>query len=229
VHAPVKLEDMGKLVAFFRAPGARLTSCFHNTFNVLSGQKHCDLQTKESTIDSLEFSFLHTHGWDPSDVVRAWVEHNCSIPWGHLRSATVLNRMLGVQSKLVLGLQAGTPVYSSEFHSRWSRLADSTNAYFLRYYAGLRLFAFVGVTEQWVESICLFHRLFGGPVLPQEVLNSRATPDKPLIDGAQLRRFVESQMPDPYDTFLYSKVLARFHRDMEQHRIPPSSEYRRRL
>ena len=224
VHAPVQLADAGKIVALFRAPSRRLSSCLHNTFNSFnekSSRTSCDNQSFDSM-----FAFLATHGWDAPDIVHAWVGHNCSTPWAYLRSPSVSSRMLGVQSKLVLGLPAGTPVHSSAFHERWSWLADGTNPNFLRFYSGLRLFAFVGVTEQWAESICLFHRLFGAPVLPQELLNSRPTPDKPLlVDGAQLSRFVESHLPDPYDTFLYSKVLDRFRRDLDLYRIP-LSDYR---
>ncbi len=31
--------------------------------------------------------------------------------------------------------------------------------------------AFVGITEEWDESVCLFHRMFGGHIHPMEFKN----------------------------------------------------------
>eukprot|EP01065_Artemidia_motanka_P047999 TRINITY_DN7644_c0_g1_i1.p1 TRINITY_DN7644_c0_g1~~TRINITY_DN7644_c0_g1_i1.p1 ORF type:complete len:276 (+),score=66.89 TRINITY_DN7644_c0_g1_i1:71-898(+) len=37
--------------------------------------------------------------------------------------------------------------------------------------ARLRSFAFVGLTHRWAESVCLFHRMWGGPMRPVELEN----------------------------------------------------------
>lgn len=37
----------------------------------------------------------------------------------------------------------------------------------------VRSFAFVGITEYYTESVCLFHRMFGGAIHPDELSNLR--------------------------------------------------------
>ena len=83
-------------------------------------------------------------------------------------------------------------------------------------------FAFVGLTNNWALSICLFHAIFGGPCLAHEFLNTRPThtnPRKPppatnTTSGAWLGNFVDKD-----DSALFSKAKTRFCADVAKHHV----------
>ena len=82
-------------------------------------------------------------------------------------------------------------------------------------------FAFVGLTNHWALSICLFHAMFGGPCLSHEFLNTRPTnhtkPAKKAAStasGSWLGNFVDRD-----DSALFSKAKARFCADVAKHRV----------
>ena len=84
----------------------------------------------------------------------------------------------------------------------------------------LEAFAFVGLVEKWVESICLFHAVFGGEVTKGELFNTRpgaltrtkapgvglwakpAEYDTPMVPGLE----------DSADNRLYASAQALFER-----------------
>ena len=77
-------------------------------------------------------------------------------------------------------------------------------------------FIFIGITEQWDLSICLFHAKYGGKCNAYETLNTR--PGRYLDDAHpsyydtdELNGFV-----DIFDRQLYMEALAIFERDVEQ-------------
>eukprot|EP00043_Microstomoeca_roanoka_P020477 m.250022 g.250022 ORF g.250022 m.250022 type:complete len:319 (-) comp17172_c0_seq4:48-1004(-) len=69
-------------------------------------------------------------------------------------------------------------------------------------------FAFVGLTDYWNESVCLFHAMFGGDITPKEMLNVRPgvanlPEEKPSAMDIDVKE-------DPYDWDIYmvSRVVA---------------------
>jgi len=77
-------------------------------------------------------------------------------------------------------------------------------------------FIFIGITEQWDLSICLFHAKFGGKCNAYETLNTR--PGRYLDDAHpsyydtdELNGFV-----DIFDHQLYMEAVALFERDVEE-------------
>ena len=82
-------------------------------------------------------------------------------------------------------------------------------------------FAFIGLTNHWALSICLFHAMFGGPCLSHEFLNTRPTnhtksakPAASTASGNWLGNFVDRD-----DSALFSKAKARFCADVAKHRV----------
>ena len=81
--------------------------------------------------------------------------------------------------------------------------------------------AFIGFTERYAESVCLFHILHGGPVYSFEVekgntpgivkLDAHAAPRPDAFDDAVARW-------DDADTQLYELASARFEADLSAHR-----------
>jgi len=79
-------------------------------------------------------------------------------------------------------------------------------------------FAFVGDTDDWERSICLFHAKFGGKCLAVELINTRETSDKMTDDAAEelvaMADELRTDLPDRYDSVLYADVRKRFEADL---------------
>lgn len=87
-------------------------------------------------------------------------------------------------------------------------------------------FAYVGLTEQWALSICLFHFRFGGPCRASEFDNSRPTsPHTTKMPWAKnYSRVVAAaveQVDDPWDSAVYVAAEARFKKDVRHHALTP--------
>lgn len=81
-------------------------------------------------------------------------------------------------------------------------------------------FVFVGLTEEWEMSICLFHRMFGGECQEREFVNLRAGPSRTddeyntsILDG-----FV-----DEFDGAIYEAVKLRFSQALVDYAVTPKS------
>merc|ERR1719436_1784591 len=76
----------------------------------------------------------------------------------------------------------------------------------------LEKFAFVGLTEQWDLSICLWRAMFGGLCYGSDLSNTRLAPGRstPLHDVSVLDGFV-----DHIDGELYSKAHKIFERNLQ--------------
>jgi len=74
----------------------------------------------------------------------------------------------------------------------------------------LSTFRFVGLTDSWEESICLFHLQLGGECLLVEQVNTRETDmqKQPHVHNATLQELL--QKVDPYDTSLYNAAVRKF-------------------
>ena len=73
-----------------------------------------------------------------------------------------------------------------------------------------RRFLFVGLTELWDLSLCLFHRLLGAAPLPgdAQVSNAQAS------SGARPHKHAAFDFVDVADELLFSRVLDRFEADV---------------
>jgi len=79
-------------------------------------------------------------------------------------------------------------------------------------------FAFVGITEQWDLSICLFHAMFGGPCLAVEFEDTRSTlankSAEDLYDTAPLQGF-----KDHVDGLVYQEALRVFSDNVQKYNV----------
>jgi len=86
---------------------------------------------------------------------------------------------------------------------------------------------FVGLTDFWMESICLFHAMHGTSPGPAEFLNTRNGGHDPWKDSSWQTVSISPRGPhnasllgglqDPVDTAVFKAAVARFQRDMSRH------------
>lgn len=85
--------------------------------------------------------------------------------------------------------------------------------------ARLDSFKFVGLQEEWAQSICLFHMKLGGECFEVEVENARpSTYDRDLTT---------SNYTDPIDTALYEEVRRRYYADVAAYNVTDANCRRR--
>lgn len=80
-------------------------------------------------------------------------------------------------------------------------------------------FAFVGLTEHWAESVCLFHLLLGGDtLLPVEFMDVRPTPKTGIdwLAEAKACGTAELLVEDPLDDALYDMAVRRFQAEVSE-------------
>ena len=75
---------------------------------------------------------------------------------------------------------------------------------------------FVGLTEHWAASICLFHARFGGPCLASEFVNTRPNPDPNATLDARL---ADAWPGDPVDEAVYTAAAERFWAQIDEHKL----------
>jgi hypothetical protein len=79
-------------------------------------------------------------------------------------------------------------------------------------------FAFIGITERWDESICLFHAMFGGPCNDAEFENDRLGyfrfNDEVPYNTSDLEGFV-----DPYDGAVYAEASKIFNASLSRYQV----------
>lgn len=80
------------------------------------------------------------------------------------------------------------------------------------------LFAFVGLMDKWNESLTLFHAIFGGKIVPAEMVNTRPTE---LATGRDADPYdALSKQLEPFDSVLYECGRRRVNADASQLRMP---------
>ena len=79
-------------------------------------------------------------------------------------------------------------------------------------------FAFVGLTEEWALSICLFHLKFKTPCLASEFLDTRPTN---YSASSQARSESKPLVRDTADLAVYAAVQLRFWREVAQYGATP--------
>eukprot|EP00931_Biecheleriopsis_adriatica_P064266 TRINITY_DN39073_c0_g1_i1.p1 TRINITY_DN39073_c0_g1~~TRINITY_DN39073_c0_g1_i1.p1 ORF type:complete len:596 (-),score=130.03 TRINITY_DN39073_c0_g1_i1:223-2010(-) len=76
--------------------------------------------------------------------------------------------------------------------------------------------SFVGITERWDDSICLFHRMFGGRLNSAQLMNfhsnHKMSKKKKLYDESSLSNF-----SDLVDEEIYAAAVKRFEKDLGVH------------
>eukprot|EP00051_Salpingoeca_urceolata_P007793 m.100609 g.100609 ORF g.100609 m.100609 type:complete len:352 (-) comp15408_c0_seq3:115-1170(-) len=96
-------------------------------------------------------------------------------------------------------------------------------------------FAFVGLQEYWNESVCLFHRMFGGTLLDNAFQNSRSHVGKvapgQVISGNRAGnvtyvpdtwwRKIKPE-DDPFDWAIYQEARKKFFQNMIQYGLAPT-------
>jgi hypothetical protein len=78
--------------------------------------------------------------------------------------------------------------------------------------------AFVGLQEEWVRSVCLWHARFGKPLFAGELLNTR-----PTSDTNTTSEYEETELDgvvDEADDALYEAARTRFWRDVADFHSP---------
>jgi len=76
----------------------------------------------------------------------------------------------------------------------------------------LSSFKFVGLTEQWDLSICLFHAMFGGECQDNEFVNMR-----PTVSDVHRNPF--ENMADPYDDEVYKEAEKLFWQNVDRFNV----------
>lgn len=88
--------------------------------------------------------------------------------------------------------------------------------------------AFVGLTEEWNDSICLFHAMYGGELNPHSFSNVRSTNDFAFAKKEQ-EATGEAYRPtpthvdpgdDPHDWAFYLAAKALYRKRQRQYGLP---------
>lgn len=108
----------------------------------------------------------------------------------------------GCQTKMLLGLPCARPIGLTQRHvSKAIRRLQSR-------------FAFVGITDEWDASVCLFHAMFGGAPDVTSFQNIRPAADFHNETGNPSRNLAKDEelMPedDPLDWQLYQAAVRIF-------------------
>jgi len=112
----------------------------------------------------------------------------------------------GCSVKMINGRACGDPqpVTNSMVYKAMSRIDEG--------------FAFVGLTEEWELSVCLFHRMFGGgPVLQRELVNIRPAEINCQGNCIAINNSLSDlgNWTDRFDGPLYKHASTRFWQDIE--------------
>jgi hypothetical protein len=89
-------------------------------------------------------------------------------------------------------------------------------------------FKFIGITDHWALSTCLFHVALGGRCLPVENVNTRPTAPASAKWAASKLSTIETAVQlrragfyDPFDDQLFDDAQRRFHADLVKHQVTP--------
>lgn len=185
------------------------------------GEKEERVLVRTDSIYSHPFlrEFLYSHGLSHAamEALRStWNRENHSIP---LRACLTIKGLKGCQVKMVLGVPCAAP-----FAINASLLDEAARR--VRHD-----FLFVGLTERWEHSVCLFHaRLGGRPVRAQFANGRRGTYRHREASGFDVVAdtstklhvkgpFIERLLADTWDEQLYRVAMERFEKDINDSRV----------
>lgn len=249
-HEPLRYpQHRGHTVAIFRRPGSRLVSeCtaidmeFRRAFGDAPVPQPAPVRRRRGIAQWLNGSvyshpflreFLYSHGFSHAAIAQlseAWNSHRDVTTGQHrlpLAECAAVRGMRGCQTKMVLGVPCAAPfpLNDSLLHEAQRRVRND--------------FLFVGLTERFDESVCLFHARLGGkrPVASQflntrprgiGVASVRDTDSAPssVITHAWHTEYDEvSALPrDIWDDALYSDARLRFEADCAKARGVPHGQ-----
>lgn len=118
-------------------------------------------------------------------------------------------KTLGVATKMLAGQADGTECTKLSTSCNMD-IVPNTELALQR----LKGFKFVGLTEQWALSVCLFHTMFGGQCLPREFFNLQPG-NYPL---GEVRDAFANHV-DPYDGPLYTRAKEIFWMNVENYQL----------
>lgn len=147
----------------------------------------------------------HSNGMDPAERHRMLAALK-SIPDERKRLAAFVAYpgLANCMTKMVLGFACASPVeISSDMLDEAKRRVRED-------------FAFVGLTNAWNQSVCLFHRMWGGRTLAVEFENTRPGGYRSTPSAADANYLREIGYADR-DTELYAEVEALFSRRLRQY------------
>ena len=217
-HEPLRYpQHRGRTIALFRQPARRLASecaALQNEFRRAFGESAaaaaphvvCGGQGglcvwRNGTVYANSFlrEFLYSHGLSHAAIAsltELWNRPGRLIP---LAACAALPGMLGCQTKMVLGVPCAAPFALNASHLREAIRRVRFD------------FAFVGLTERFDASVCLFHSRFGGAPVAAQFLNTR--PRGIGVAGAPSLGLDETLPADEWDDALYLAAQARFEKD----------------
>lgn len=88
----------------------------------------------------------------------------------------------------------------------------------------LKDFRFIGITDRWAETVCLYHRMIMSdrPCLPIEFVNDRKT--DPLLDTRKGTEILEAEgFVDARDTVLFAEVERIFEANLRDWDVSPEN------
>lgn len=151
-HAPVQPRDHGmhSLVAMFRHPIARARSLLN-------------MMRKEFAASRDEpWRFLSLFGGRKCHRLHSNAPTNATLEDLYRVGASCVS---GCMTKMILGHDCHAPLHLNRSHAAAACKLLSGQ--------GDRAFRFVGLTEQWDDSLRLFHCVLGGDAVASEALNTR--------------------------------------------------------
>jgi len=132
---------------------------------------------------------------------------------GKLDAVSYARDQEGLQTKYLWGKIPAKGCLDSDF-CRQGKIQEAITS--------MNQMAFVGITDKWDLSICLFHTKFGGHCLQDEFGNTRPNPERDS-DSYRYDESVLHGWTDRYDGPLYEAVLERFEKDIADNKVTPES------
>eukprot|EP00056_Hartaetosiga_gracilis_P006521 m.97287 g.97287 ORF g.97287 m.97287 type:complete len:338 (-) comp12492_c0_seq2:457-1470(-) len=112
----------------------------------------------------------------------------------------------GCQMRLLVGIKCEFSSDANPDSIRWDPSQEKVESA-LRMLEDENVIPFVGLTDEWNTSICLFHAMFGGDITPHEMQNIRPS----VKSDADINAWKEIPLDsDPYDFALYQVAKTVF-------------------
>ncbi|CAJ1442881.1 unnamed protein product [Effrenium voratum] len=177
----------GHLVAMFRDPRQRICSSYYDPEFDFVG---------DVTAEATPFWRLRAKGANGVPL-----PHRMSLQeYAPQRFGDATKQLTRFGSSLVI--QGGEPATAEESRLATARVREG--------------FAFVGITEEWSLSVCLFRRMFGGQCMPSDFEDMR--PHSPGETAAVIYEDADT-IADPYDMPVYEEAVRVFKENLVKYDV----------
>ena len=201
-HSPVpwSLPNVGNVVTMFRRPNQRMLSAIQM------------LSTKAGNCCGPNW------GWRPRERALA-VKHAttcCRVQRGELDVISSASFKALIQSPSFLGCQAKMLLGHGCFAARQLSKGD---IFLAVKYARTRV-QFIGLTESWQQSVCLWHARFGGPLWSSELHSRKSLRSSSTLNSSSHNESILLKVgfdSDPADELVYSIAQLRFAVEVSGH------------